>query len=440
MKGRRSSGVDTAGLVALALLLGCAPEAESLGSVRTSADVRLPEHARGSNAAAETLLKAPLSVDAATRVALLNSRRIAAAYEELGVARADVVHALRLPNPEFEGMLRFGRDKPEIEVLGMLGLSELVFLPLRADAANASYAAKRMETTATILALAFDVRDAFYAYQAAEQSRELADTVLRATEASADAAARLHDAGNVPDLDLATERAFAEEARIAARSAASLATAERARLSGMMGVSDAAGGWSAAGRLPEPPADELPLQVLESKAVDQSLELASTKQRAEAASRRATAASTERWLPGLKAGVSARDEGTWTVGPAVALELPLLYQGQGTLEAARAEERREKDLGAAGAVELRARAHAAAERLRVARENALRYRDELLPLRKRVLDETELHYNAMAVGVFQLLAAKREQIATARAYVDALREYWQSRNEVERLEAGAPLR
>ena len=44
--------------------------------------------------------------------------------------------------------------------------------------------------------------------------------------------------------------------------------------------------------------------------------------------------------------------------------------------------------------------------------------------------------NAMALGVFQLLAAKRDEVQTARTYVELLREYWTARAEVERLEAG----
>ncbi|HEV8549557.1 MAG TPA: TolC family protein, partial [Polyangiaceae bacterium] len=170
-----------------------------------------------------------------------------------------------------------------------------------------------------------------------------------------------------------------------------------------------------------------------------SLALGSTERRAEAASARATAESTERWLPGLKAGVSARRETHWAVGPAVVLEVPLFYQGQGKVDAARGEERRQKALGQAGAVEVRNDARATATRLGAARDNALLYRDVLLPLRKRVLDETELHYNTMTVGVFQLLAAKRDQIETARTYVELLRDYWHARNDVARLLAGAAL-
>ena len=427
-------------IAALLALAGtaCAREQESLPSIKSSADARLrdPRTAPPRDESAARLLAAPLTADTATRVALLNNASVRAAYEELGIARASVVDALRVPNPELDAALRFSSEKPEIELLALLGLGELLFLPLRADAANAELDATRTEVIGRIVTLAFDVRAAFYQYQAALQTLELTRTVLRATEASADAAAHLHDAGNVTDLDLATERAFAEEARVATRRADTDAAEARSRLANLLGVTDAGSTWSAAGRLADPPAGELSLDALEGRAIQQSLELQATQQHADAAARRATAEKTERWVPGLKAGVSARDEGHWAVGPAVSVQLPLFYQGQGKIDAALAEERRHKALGTASAIDIRNAAHAAATKLTAARENALRYRDVLLPLRQRVLDETELHYNAMTVGVFQLLAAKRDQIATARTYVELLREYWLARNEVERMLAG----
>jgi cobalt-zinc-cadmium efflux system outer membrane protein len=331
------------------------------------------------------------------------------------------------------------KEKPELELLAMLGIGDFLFLPLRADAANAELDATRTEVVEQVVSLAFDVRAAFFAYQAALQALELTRTVLRATEASAEAALRIHEAGNLTDLDLATERAFTEEARVATRRADTEAAEARARLAALLGVSDSSS-WSAAGRLAEPPREELDVDTLESRAIQQSLHLQSTQQRAAAASRRATAEKTERWLPGLKAGVSARDEGHWSVGPAVAVELPLFYQGQGRVDAALAEERRQKALGTASAVDVRNAAHAAVTKLTAARENALRYRDVLLPLRQRVLDETELHYNAMTLGVFQLLAAKRDQITAARTYVELLHDYWLARNDVERMLAGGAVR
>lgn len=60
----------------------------------------------------------------------------------------------------------------------------------------------------------------------------------------------------------------------------------------------------------------------------------------------------------------------------------------------------------------------------------------LLPLRQQIVDETQLQYNAMNAGVFQLLQAKRDQIEAARAYVELLREYWTLKTQMDQLLAG----
>ena len=52
------------------------------------------------------------------------------------------------------------------------------------------------------------------------------------------------------------------------------------------------------------------------------------------------------------------------------------------------------------------------------------------------MTETVREYNAMQVGVFQLLQARTDQIAVASAYIETLREYWQARAALDQLLSG----
>ena len=56
--------------------------------------------------AVRQLLAKPLTAENAVKLALLNSAELQAAFEELGVARAALVSAVRLPNPVAEGSVR----------------------------------------------------------------------------------------------------------------------------------------------------------------------------------------------------------------------------------------------------------------------------------------------------------------------------------------------
>jgi len=435
--GDRCLGASVLALCAGLVAVGCAPATPSLASMRSAADARIGNQVAAPDKNVGALLAQPLTPESATRIALLNNRSVNAAFEELGLARAGLVHALRLPNPAAEGAIRFaGSDKPQLEVLATIDLSELLFLPWRGGVASAQVEAAKLSVLGFMLDLAFDAQVAFYDYVAACQMLELRRTVLGAMRASVEAAESLRQAGNITDLDLATERQFLEQARVAFARAETEASATRERLSATLGLWGANNTWSAPARLPEPPGNELSTETLEQHAVERSVDLAMARTRYAAAAKRANLARAEGWLPELKAGVSAQRDSGWSVGPAAEIQIPLLYQGQGQVDAALAEARRQENVHEDLAVHVRAAARTAATRLRSARESALHYRSVVLPLGDQVLGETQLQYNAMGVGVFQLLQTKREQIEAARTYVELLRDYWVARTEVARLEAG----
>ncbi len=64
------------------------------------------------------------------------------------------------------------------------------------------------------------------------------------------------------------------------------------------------------------------------------------------------------------------------------------------------------------------------------------YQDVLLPVREQIIEQTQRQYNAMELGVFQLILARRDQVRTAQEYVIALREYWQARATLDQILAG----
>jgi outer membrane protein TolC len=53
-----------------------------------------------------------------------------------------------------------------------------------------------------------------------------------------------------------------------------------------------------------------------------------------------------------------------------------------------------------------------------------------------VVEQTLLQYNAMQLGIFELLEARREQLGSELAYVETLREYWTSTAELDALLVG----
>ena len=71
-----------------------------------------------------------------------------------------------------------------------------------------------------------------------------------------------------------------------------------------------------------------------------------------------------------------------------------------------------------------------------AEDRARYYQDILLPLHERIVSESQLHYNAMQLGVFDLLRAREQQIQTALASIETLRDYWLARTALGQLLSG----
>ena len=72
-----------------------------------------------------------------------------------------------------------------------------------------------------------------------------------------------------------------------------------------------------------------------------------------------------------------------------------------------------------------------------ARDLATYYRETLLPQRVRILDLTLRYYNMMFRGAFDLLLAKQGEVEAEKAHLEAWRDYWIARAELERALGGA---
>jgi len=431
----------------LALLAACAPRNAGFQSLqaeleqRAALDVRWNSLASGAlpDTAVRSLLDQPLGADAAVRIALLNNSGLQALFEDLGIARGRLVGAGLPPNVILEGGAASvgGAGRRDYGFAATADLSRLMFLPLRRGVAAAELDATRVRTTGEVLEFAHFVRNAFYDYQAATQLLELDLTVVETAAAAYDVAERLAEAGNITPLELANEQAFYEEARNQALVAEARALNLREQLNALMGLTGNDTAWELAGRLGEPADTPPDTDTLEDDAVRQSLDLLELEHRYAAAAGHANLARAEGLVPSLGTGIEiVREGGLREVGPAFSLELPLFDRRQGDVAVARAGMRQIEQRYRDQAVRVRASVRTARNEVLIATRRVEHYRDVLLPLRERIVGETQLEYNAMQLGVFQLILARREQIRTGQEYVLALRDYWRARSTLDQVMAG----
>lgn len=390
------------------------------------------------------LLANDLTAEDAVQIALLRNRSIQATYEELSIAQADLIAAGLLSNPVFDGEVRFesGGSGTALELAVVEDFLNIFSIPLRKQIAGAALDEAAVRVTVAVLDLAGEVRRLFYAHQAAEQLLEMRLTVLNATEASFDLATRLHQAGNITGLELANEHALYQQSRLSASAAEVEADVSREQLSALMGLWGEETSWKTSPRLPDPAQFNVDRQDFERKAVARSLNLEVARVSATRAAARLGLARPFAIYDEADIGVSGEREvsGDWTVGPAFSVPIPLFSQGQAAVMGAQANLRQAQERYAAVAVEIRAESRAVHRRVTLLHAQAQHYVEVVLPLRHKIVEETQKQYNAMQVGAFQLLQAKQQEIEAGAAYVATLRDYWLARTDADQIASGVRVR
>jgi cobalt-zinc-cadmium efflux system outer membrane protein len=443
--------VRTLGGVAwlLVALSGCASVSGDAGFAEVQAAVeqrqaaaivwaRGPELDREAAERLRRLLGEPLTAAAAVQIALLNNRDLHALYADLGLARADLVQAGLLRNPILDAAAQFPLTgvRPDLQLGVVVGFLDALYIPLRRRVAAAAFEEVKLQVTGAVLDFAARTRAAFHVHQANEQILELRRTVVHALGAAGEVSRRLHEAGNISDLDLARDRVGLETARLTLRSAEAATWQSREELNSLMGLWGEQTDWQVDGRLADVPSDGPMVNGIERAALERSLDLAQARQRIVAAGEQLGYERATALVPSLEVGTEAEREDGWKIGPALSLALPIFDQGQARIGRGAAELLRARQQYHAVAVRIRAAARAARDRLLAAQDRARYYRDIVLPLHERIVNEAQLQYNAMQVGIFQLLRDREQQVDAGVAYVEALREYWLARAEVEQIVSG----
>ena len=377
------------------------------------------------NATRELLAK-PLGADDAVKLALLNNRGLQAAYNDLGIAEADVVQAGRLRNPGFSFTRLRRADEIEIERTFLFDVLGLITLPLRTDLERRRFALTQGRVAGEVLQIAADTRRAWYATVAAQESATYAEQVKQAAEASAELARRMAAAGNFSKLDHAREQVFYAEATAQLARARQNAVSQREQLTRLMGLWGDDTQFRVPARLPALPKAARDMRDLETHALQNRLDVKAAMQEAEnlAASLGLTRATG--FINVFEVGYQRNSESGHPrqVGYEIELRLPIFDWGGAKVARAEHTYMQAVNRAADTAVRARSEVREAYAAYRTAYDLAKHYRDEIVPLRKHISEEVLLRYNGMLMSVFELLADARQQIAAVTSAIDAQRDFW----------------
>jgi len=417
------------------LLAGCA----STDPQRSAADIARQVEARtgvtprlqraGDPAVAQEtkqLLAAPLTASAALQIALLNNPGLQASFWEAGVAQADLAQATRLRNPSFGFARLSGGGERELERTVGFDLAGLLTMPLRSRMETRRVEQTRLTVAAAIEAQLLATRKAWVEAVAAQQSLAYARQVSASTEAAAELMERMVKAGNASRLDLAREQAQHAEASATVLRATRDAARLREALTRQLGLSGEQAGYTLPERLPELPAAPRELARIEQAALARRLDVQAARLQSEHLAADLGLTRATRLVNVLEIGWQDKREShaARATGYEVSLELPLFDWGGARVARAESVYMQQLHRVADTANTARSEAREAYLGYRTNYDLARHYRDEVIPLRKKIADETLLRYNGMLASPFELLLDAREQAQAVSSTIDALKDFW----------------
>jgi len=387
----------------------------------------------------DALLAKPLSADDAVQIALLNNPGLQAAFNTLGVAEADWVAAQRLPNPGFSiGRMTRGSEV-EWERSLHLNLAALLTMPMRAGIERRLFEQTRRALVLDVLRLAAETRKAWVVAVAAGQTVEYQQQAMEAAEAGAELARRMAQAGNWSRLKQAREQSFYADAALAVARAGQAKLAARERLVRLMGLTQGDQVQLPA-RLPDLPAAVPALPDVEQRAMDSRIDLQMAKLQTETLAKNLGLTRSTRFINVLELGISnnSSNEEPNQRGYEISFELPLFDFGQSRVVAAESRYQQALEQARETAVNARSEVREAYAMQQSQYAIARHLRDEVVPLKQRISEENVLRYNGMLIGVFELLADARSQIASVNAAIEAQRDFWLADADLQTALVGKP--
>lgn len=388
----------------------------------------------------QALLSQPLDVEGAVQVALYNNKGLQAAFYALGISEADLVQAGRLPNPRFSMLYARNGDEYKIEQAFTFNLFSLITLPKAVEVEKRRFAQAQTSTAIEVLKLAYQTRVAYFNAVAATELARYSAQVRESAEASAELANRLHATGNWNRLEQTREQSFYADAALEYAHAKNAEFKAYEALARQLGVN--ATQITIQTRLPDLPKSLAALQAFEQNAYEQRLDLLLKRAEMDALAKQLGLTKTTRFINVIELGPARVLEGKrsepYKKGVDISFEVPLFDWGQAKVPRAESiymqSVQQTTQLVINAQSEIRERYNSYRTKHDVTRH----IRDEIVPLRKRILYEDQLRYNGMLSSPFELFGDARAQVQSVKSYIESLRDFWLADAELQATLVASP--
>jgi cobalt-zinc-cadmium efflux system outer membrane protein len=429
----------------------------------------------------KAMLSDGLTLDEAMRVALLNNRKLQAAFFDIGMARAEWVQSGLLSNPSLGIGVMFPEGGGRSNIQGNLAqnIVDLWQMPVKKRIAEHQVEAEVVRVARLAGELVAETKRAYYAAVAANDLLTIAEENLNLLGKSYDATKAQREAGVASPLDENLQRGEWLHAELDLRDARLASLNAKRSLAGLLSLDLNPESLDLTDSLPT--AGEYTFDAesliaaargerLDLKAMEEAIGVGNAEieleylrvfpevsvgigaERLEGRSQpgrdvaadfaRASLRSGKLTVPDIQTRGERRSEKNqgieFMIGPNISVTLPIFDQNQAQIAKATYAQvqavKSYEDLFLGIAQDIRT----AVDRSKTFWGNVALYHDELLPQAERNLEFTEAAYQAGTVGVLTLLESQRSLLETRRGHVQVWADAAASLSDLERA-AGLPL-
>jgi outer membrane protein TolC len=444
----RSNAICVAALLSTFALAGCATFSPDGGMTvvagvasetikKDVVAIRSGEDAEWARNGVQRLLRRPLTVDTAIQIALLNNMGLQASYNELALAEADMVQQSLPPNPTFSLSRISGDGAFEIERQVVGDILALATLRFRSEIARQRFQQAQLRAAEDTLRLAAEVRRAYFRAVAANELVGLLTDAKSTAESTAQLASKLGETGSLNKLDQAREQVFYAETTADLASARQDAASSREGLIRLLGLWDGDLAFRLPQQLPALPKRPQSLPTIEVDAVAHRIDLQIARIELDALAKSLNLTEASRFVTLLDvAGISRKTRDPDTApfrerGFDIQFQVPIFDGGEVRVRQATETYNQAFNRLTEKAINVRSEARDAFRVYRSTYDIAGHYQREVLPLRKIISEEMQLRFSSMQVDVFALLVEARQRIAAMRAAIEAKREFWLAKSELQ---------
>jgi outer membrane protein TolC len=379
-----------------------------------------------------SMLDETLTADTAVRIALFNNPGLQASLTELGIQEADLVQAGRLKNP----LVSYGKVPQdgilEIERRVMFDVMHLLTMPVRTKIEQRKFQQAKLQAAMTILKYAFDTKKAYFEAIAATESLHYMRQVKEATQASSLLGRQMMQVGNWSHLQLAHEQSLNADMKVQVAKSKLICQQTKEQLTQLMGLQNPSL-ITLPERLPALPNSISHIEHLRHQAAAHRLDVQIQRLELDALCKniglkqgmRFTSILDISYLRNSTEGDSPKN------GYEIDLQIPIFDWGDASLAKAKAQYMQSIWRLRQTVLNAQSQVRSAYLAYQTKFEIAKMYRDEIVPNRKLISKENILRYNGMLISPFELLADARDQITSVNAYIEAQKDFWVAKTEIE---------